>query len=71
VTLEGDTMLQDGSTFTYKGVRRYVGSALEDPVPSVGSLMKPTLTICLKISTAAVGIQHLVSWNIGVQLLVA
>jgi len=32
-------------------VRRHMGSALEDPVPSVGSLMKPALTICLKTSS--------------------
>jgi len=50
-TLEGDTLLQDRSTFACKGVRRYIGSALEDPVPSVGSLMKPALTIFSKISS--------------------
>jgi len=34
-----------------RNLRRYIGSALEDPVPSVGSLMKPALTICPKISS--------------------
>jgi len=32
-------------------VRRCMGSGLEDPVPSVASLVKPALTVCLKTSS--------------------